>query len=409
MEQIGDFIQRIVASDPARIIVSKPAKPAAQQPFRKVVFTRAADAGFYRAERFTDRQAFHASLPVTDLAASLAAFMDGDFLQLNAFHAGGEFILLVSRKGRPTLTSRRTEAAMVEAAAHDRKKQYIFAEGQVIEPLVDMGIFTAEGQIVKAMHDKYRQINRFIEMIDDEIRDSGLREINVIDFGCGKSYLTFLLYYYFHFIKGINATMTGLDLKEDVISRCNAVARKYQYDQLHFQVGDIAAYQADKPVDLVIALHACDTATDFALLHALKWQARMIFSVPCCQHELNQQMKSDPLAIVTRYGIIKERVAAALTDAIRANLLTACGYRTQLLEFISLEHTPKNVLIRAVRAPLPQSSRVKALAEVQRLQEVFQVDPTLLRLLVAENLIAWPSAPAAGSAAAVTADAPPER
>lgn len=272
--------------------------------------------------------------------------------------------------------------------AHNRKKQYILSEDEPIPALIDMGIFTKDGRIAAPMRDKFVQINRFLEIVRDAINEDGYLErknaepLRIIDFGCGKSYLTFVLYHYLVNILGIRVNMTGLDLKADVIAKCSAAAKRYGYDSLKFERGDIAEYDANAPADMVVTLHACDTATDYALHNAVCRGARMILSVPCCQHELNGQIASDRLRLITRYGIIKERFAALMTDAIRANLLESRGYKTQVLEFVDLSHTPKNLLIRAIkkRPALDNAGRI-ALDEAKALMEEFSLEPTLYSLL----------------------------
>ncbi|MDE7367533.1 MAG: SAM-dependent methyltransferase, partial [Lachnospiraceae bacterium] len=258
-------------------------------------------------------------------------------------------------------------------------------EGIVIPPLVDMGIFTKEGKVVRSKYDKYRQINRYLELVEDVLKELPDEHLNIIDFGCGKSYLTFLLYYYLVEVKKLQVTITGLDLKEDVIRRCRETAKKYHYDNLKFELGDINGYHTLEPVHMVITLHACDTATDYALYHAIQWKTKVILSVPCCQHEWNQQMQSGTLPILSRYGIIKERTAALMTDAVRGNLLEYCGYRTQLLEFIDLEHSPKNILIRAVRGNQSKGKRQEALQEAEELIRTLEVKPTLYQLILKEE------------------------
>ena len=271
----------------------------------------------------------------------------------------------------------------IAAMPHNRQKNYILTEGVPIPPLVDMGVFTKEGKVAAPMQHKYRQINRFLEMIDDTLED--VRSLSVVDFGCGKSYLTFVLYYFLAEIKGIDTKMVGLDLKADVIANCQDVAEKYGYHNLRFMHGDIGDYAANHRADMIIALHACDTATDHALYHAVNMGAKMIFAAPCCQHELNSQIKSSDLSLLTRYGVVKERAAALMTDTIRANLVAAQGYKTQLMEFVDLTHTPKNLLIRAVKTKMPTKARSMYLQEVEALCKAFSLNPTLMRLFQDRN------------------------
>ncbi len=359
-----------------RLILSKAGSSAR---YRKEVIERI-ESG-WKAERFTETQAFHETAPETALVALAAGDAEKyGFRQIDVRRADGvQFVILVSKKGRAVVRrSKATAAASSAPAPHNREKNYLIREGEPIAPLVDMGVFTAEGKVVRSMYDKFRQINRFLEVINDDCKslatDGPLR---IIDFGCGKSYLTFVVYHYFAEILKRPVEIVGLDLKRDVIEKCSAAARRYGYDGLRFEVGDIADYAPPFRPDIVMTLHACDTATDFALANAVNWGARLIFSVPCCQHELNAQIKSDRLALLTRYGLIKERFSALLTDAVRANVLEYRGYRTQLLEFIEMEHTPKNILIRAVKRPegAKSPSAERAIAE-------FGADPTIYRLLV---------------------------
>ena len=271
-------------------------------------------------EKFTDKQVFHENIDKSQLESKLIESIENKYKQVSAWSETTTFDLKISKKGKIHLSKRKSDNVKMVNKSHNKEKNYILKEGMIIEPLIDLGVFTKEGKVVKSKYDKYKQINRFVEIIDDEIKKNDYKELTILDFGCGKSYLTFVLYYYFVKIKNIKVKMIGLDLKKDVIKKCNDIAKSYNYENLHFELGDINGFKYNNKVDMVITLHACDTATDYALYNAIKWNSKMIFSVPCCQHEFNKDMKSEDLSILTRYGIIQERVAALMTDAVRGNL-----------------------------------------------------------------------------------------
>ena len=285
---------------------------------------------------------------------------------------------LVSKKGRVTISKKNKKqyGGQVDLS-HNRSKEYLLSPDVKVDFLVDLGVMTKEGKIVSSKYDKFRQINRFLELINDVLcQFDKSRELTIIDFGCGKSYLTFAMYYFLKVLNGYDINVVGLDLKEDVIDNCNRLACKYGYDKLKFLKGDIADYTGTDRADMVVTLHACDTATDFALEKAVKWNAKVIMSVPCCQHEVNAQIKNEALEPILKYGILKERFSAIVTDAIRAEILESHGYDTQIIEFIDMEHTPKNLLIRAVR-----TGKKKSGGAYKKLIEDLNINPTLNRLL----------------------------
>lgn len=335
----------------------------------------------FQIETFRNHQAFHENLPAAEACGELMQHME-NMRQLQMETMEKSYTVLVSKKGKVTI-KRKSRGGNVKAPdlEHNRKKRYILEEGVAVPFLIDLGVMTKDGKIVHSRYDKFRQINRFLEFIEDilpQLNQAAKEgELTILDFGCGKSYLTFAMYYYLHVLKGYDIRIIGLDLKSDVISHCNELARKYGYKKLKFLEGDIADYTGADRVDMVVTLHACDTATDFALAKAVGWNARVILSVPCCQHELNRQMHNEILEPVFKYGLIKERMAALVTDALRAEYLEGEGYDVQILEFIDMEHTPKNILIRAVRSG-KQGENHEA---VRRCEEFLHVAPTLGRLL----------------------------
>ncbi|MBV7271504.1 SAM-dependent methyltransferase [Clostridium sp. PL3] len=387
MDDLKRAINEIIEEEIIKIVISN--KMNKDVKYNKIAFNlrENKEKQYYQIEKFTDKQVFHENIEENMLEEKLLEYLQENYKQLSAWSSMHTFDLKISKKGRIFLSKKKNDNIKVVNKSHNKEKNYILKEGMLIEPLMDLGIFTKDGKIVNSKYDKYKQINRFIEIIDDEVKKSDFKELTILDFGCGKSYLTFIVYYYFVEIKKINVNIIGLDLKEDVIKRCNEIAEKYNYENLHFEIGDINGFKYNNKVDMVITLHACDTATDYALYNAIKWNTKMIFSVPCCQHELNEQMKAETLSILTRYGIVKERAAALMTDAVRANLLEYLGYKTQLLEFIDIAHSPKNILIRAVKSNVSREKREEALAEVKALIKQFNFDPTLFKLLKEDNLI----------------------
>ena len=345
----------------------------------------------FQIEEYTKTQVFHKNLTAGDAGSYLTGKLSSDtssqtasfknaLVETQSFTAN----VLVSKKGTITIKKKMNTSAKQPkiSLSHNRKKKYILEEGIPVPFLIDLGVMTQNGNIINAHYDKFRQINRFLEYIEDILPSLPTgRELRILDFGCGKSYLTFAIYYYLKVLKGYPVRITGLDLKEDVIRHCNELAVKYGYDKLEFLCGDIAYYDGCSQVDMVVTLHACDTATDYALAKAVVWGAKVILSVPCCQHELNKQMKNDLLSPVLHYGILKERMAALITDGLRAQILEANGYRTQILEFIDMAHTPKNLLIRAVYNGHCADNK----AQINELLAAFDINPTLYRLLCKKN------------------------
>lgn len=337
----------------------------------------------YQASASLGTKMFHRNYGREELLAYIRESLDGTYSQLQVQGQKADGSILVSRKGRQTVRKKFHEKKEnTRILSHNRVKRYILPQGTPVPFLVDLGVMTGEGRVHEAAYDKYRQINRFLEFIEDILpklpKD---RELTIVDFGCGKSYLTFAMYYFLRELRGYQVKIVGLDLKADVIEHCGRLAEKYGYDGLQFLQGDIAGYEGLDRVDMVVTLHACDTATDFALAKAVQWNAQVILSVPCCQHELNRKIKNDLLSPVLKYGILKERMAALLTDGIRAELLESKGYSVQILEFIDMEHTPKNLLIRAVR-----TGKQQPVDALKKMTEAIRGDLTLERLLYPQGM-----------------------
>ncbi len=336
------------------------------------------DKLIFQIETFRNHQAFHRNAEPEEACVLLVEAME-NMRQMQMETREFSYTVLVSKKGKVTIKKKAAVCAGKEIdLSHNRKKHYILEEGVPVPFLKDLGVMTEEGKVVRSRFDKFRQINRFLEFIEDILPELDRdRELTIVDFGCGKSYLTFAMYYYLHERKGYDIRIIGLDLKREVIAHCSELGRKYGYEKLTFLEGDIANYTGVEQVDMVVTLHACNTATDYALAKAVGWNAKVILSVPCCQHELNGQIESEVLEPIFKYGLIKERVAALVTDALRAEYLESAGYAAQILEFIDMEHTPKNILIRGVR----NGKKGEMREAVRRCEEFLHVSPTLGRLL----------------------------
>lgn len=408
MEEIRQLLQAVLNIDFIRAVISNPRE---KEGIIKVKVRPLEKKGelLFQFESFTEKQAFHRNLAKEEAKEQFLEYAQ-QFRQIQIETVEEECTVLISKKGKVTVRKkRRKEKAQAADLSHNRKKHYILEEGITVPFLKDLGVMTEDGKIVRTKTDKFRQINRFLEFIEDILPglDRG-RELTILDFGCGKSYLTFAMYYYLHELRGYDIRIIGLDLKQDVISHCQELAVRYGYDKLTFLVGDIADYDGVDQVDMVVTLHACDTATDYALAKAVGWDAKVILSVPCCQHELNTRLgemrgcegcqkngndltrKESPvwemLAPVLDYGLLWERFAALVTDGLRAKYLENSGYETQVLEFIDMEHTPKNILLRAVKkdtvnAGADERKNKRAAEEIDKCEEFLQTDLTLGRLL----------------------------
>ena len=365
---------------PKEIIKVNFSSPVKNEKYKKANINKVhqKDKKFYQLSSYTQTQAFHSNFDESELKEKIFELFGNAFLIMEIYTNDFIYGYRMTSKGK-LLSNKRINKEIISPIDHNKKKEYLL-EGHNIPALVDLGILTKEGKIINSSYDKYKQINRYIEMLDDIIKNE--TKLKIIDFGCGKSYLTFIVYYYLKFIKNIDVEIVGIDLKEDVINKCNFLAKKYNYDKLSFFAGRIEEFNIDSSYNLIMTLHACDTATDYALAHAIKNKIKYIFSVPCCQHEINTNSNLDNMHLVSKFGILKERMSAILTDAIRANILQYYGYKTQVLEFIDFEATPKNLLIRAT---LTNNKNLKAKEEVENLLKEINTTQALYELTIKEE------------------------
>lgn len=326
----------------------------------------------YQLEKFTDKQAFHENINETDIVSRMLE-LASQYKNANIFTAEADYQVLISKKGSVRIV-KLSPTKTISIGSHNKTKKYIIPDNDPCDFLIELGVMNKDGKVLAKKYDKFKQINKFLEIVDDSVDNANLKsDYKIIDFGCGKAYLTFALYYYFYKIKKVNVQIVGLDLKADVINFCNDVAKKLNYSHLRFENGDIKDYNTNLDIDMVVTLHACDNATDAALVKAIKWNTDIILSVPCCQHEFFDKIGNNNLESMLKHGLIKERLSSLVTDSLRSLFLETKGYKVQLVEFVDMEHTPKNILIRAVKSKV----REEAIKEYEdfkkfwRLEDIF--------------------------------------
>ena len=347
---IGEIIKNSLSEN--KFIYGVFTTPRSKSQYKKITARAMLIKGnnYIQLEKFTGVQAFHENLAYADAFDVLINMITNEYRNINIFTEDADYQILVSRKGNIKATQKEP-AKKLSLDGHNKKKQYIINENEPCDFLNILGVMNAEGRVYAKKHDKFKQINKFLEIVDDSLTGKNIQDdFTIIDFGCGKAYLTFALYYYFYNIRKIRVKITGLDLKEEVIEFCNETAKKLNYENLKFMYGDIRDFEYKNNVNMIVTLHACDTATDAALVKAIAWDCDIILSVPCCQHEFFDKIENENLRSMLKHGLIKERMSSLITDSLRSLFLEAKGYKVQLMEFISMEHTPKNILIRAVKA-----------------------------------------------------------
>ena len=394
--ELARFFEEIIdGGELVRVIFSRKRKATCE--YSKVTMRPVSVKGalLYQLEYAFDKKVTHENADRNQIVDKCLKLVNDDFKQINAVTMHEDIQVLANKPEKPRIT-RSCKEHSVPDFSHDRKKSYIIPEGVPCDFLIHLGVMDDKGKVYKKYYSKFRQINRFLEIVDDtypvlaENGDlsvsesdnekepvSAAKPLKIIDFGCGKAYLTFALYYYFVKLKKIPCQITGLDLKDDVIRFCEKTARELDYDGLRFEIGDIADY-SDDSADMVVTLHACDTATDYALINAVKWNTKVILSVPCCQHELFKQIKNDVNGPMLKHGIIKDKFTELLTDGLRGLKLEAGGYDVAMMEFTSLEHTSKNIMIKAVKTRTPDApASKKAEEEYKKLRDEYNVSPTI--------------------------------
>lgn len=380
---INTFLEKLqTQGNLVKMILS--AKRKKSQSLEKVIIrpVKIQDEIGYQIEYVEKKKVTHENINKNQLASKAFEIFAENFKQANIFTQAEDIQILASKIEKARITSKpATKGLKPLDLDHNRTKKYIIPNHEPCDFLMRLGVMNQRGNVVPTAYSKFRQINRYLEIVDDIFpylpKD---KTIKVIDFGCGKAYLTFALYYYLRKIKNKDVEIIGLDLKKDVINFCNSVAEDLGYNELKFLMGDIADYTEDN-ADLVVTLHACDTATDYALINAVKWNTKVILSVPCCQHELFKQIDNEIHNPMLKYGILKDRLTEYLTDGLRGLKLESKGYDVSMIEFTSLEHTARNIMIKAIRVGSPTSKKsLKAQEEYEKLCQFYHVSPTIDKL-----------------------------
>jgi SAM-dependent methyltransferase len=333
------------------------------------------EQAFFQFNLMNQNKSFHENILLAEVVEPLKAYTL-QYKQLQLYTSSQDYTVLVGKKGNTHITKATPTKTKATSLSHNRQKNYLIETSTSATFLKALGLMGKNETINPSKYDKYKQINKYLEFIDNLIPSLPEGPLRIVDFGCGKSYLTFAMYHYLHEIKGKEVEVIGLDLKEDVILFCQKLAKELGYNKLFFQIGDIGSYTTDQTIDLVVSLHACNTATDAALLQAVNWKAKAILAVPCCHHEAYGQIKNDLLDPILKHGILKERIASLVTDGLRAQMLEAYGYKVSVMEFIDMQHTPKNILIRAILEGPPSA---KALEVYHRICHELSLDLSIAK------------------------------
>ncbi len=329
-----------------------------------------------------DKNTVHKNLSTSEAVAELMELFN--LYKQGVLYTGeGDYQILINKKGKAKIIKNKASKKVnLNALNHNRKKKYVIEEGVPCDFLERLGVMDSQGNVFKSKFDKFRQLNKYLEVMEGSLKTLDLsKKLRIVDFGSGKAYLTFALYWYLVQKLGVEVEIVGLDLKKNVIELCNKIAEELGYKDLSFKMGDIKGYTEFDEVDVVITLHACNTATDDAIVKAVKWNAKLIMTVPCCQQELFKQIDSDVMSPLMKHGTIKERIASLVTDSIRGNLLEALGYNVEIFEFIETEHTPKNLVIRAGNKGNPSKN---ALDEYRAFRDMWNLTPYLEKALADE-------------------------